>query len=134
MGNKKGGGGGGDSQISPSKEYGEIFNIFQKKVVPGYRKFAAQERLLKPLTPLAEQGITALPGFQQQLTGAFERYTPTAELTGPLKETYENYITPILQSQGRLTPQLEREETQQTAARHARSGMDTTTRGLYSDR
>jgi hypothetical protein len=133
MGNKKGGGGGGSQQISPSKEYGEIFNIFQKRVVPGYRKFAAQERLLKPLTPLAEQGITELPGFQEQLTGAFERYTPTAELTGPLKETYANYITPILQSQGALTPELKRQATQEFAARSGMAGMANTAPSLFGE-
>jgi hypothetical protein len=168
MGGLFGGGGGPAPQIRPSQEYQKIFNIFQKQVVPGYEKFVAGQPALGQISDIAQQGATALPGYQQMLNQAYQAGTktpaeaeswlrsayasrtsepmlrnqlaaqygtavPTGALTGPLMQTYQNYLTPILQSQGRLTPQLQREATQQAAARNAMGGMATTNPGMFAE-
>jgi hypothetical protein len=152
MGNKKGGGGGGGSEIHPSQEYQKIFNIFQKQVVPGYRKFARQERLIKPLAPLAEQGIAELPGQQAALTAGYEAgaqdipqarqwlqeaygsRVPVEQLTSPLMAALNapGGAAEISASGGALTPQLGRLADQQALSLASRAGMGTTQPGLAS--
>jgi hypothetical protein len=67
------------------------------------------------------------------LRNAYQSATPTSQLTGPLMATYRNYLTPILQSGGALTPQLTRQATQEAAQRNALAGMATTSPGLFAE-
>jgi hypothetical protein len=62
--------------------------------------------------------------------GALRSATPTGQLTGPLLATLRNYLTPTLQSQGALTPQLARAATQQALGAEAQAGMANTNAGI----
>src|SRR5215469_4445872 len=137
--------------ISPSQEYSKMLNVFQRQAYPAFQKWAGKQPLLTQATDLSQQNLAALPQYQaaltsgyttaqQQLPGladmirsAYGQATPTSQLTGPLMQTYENQITPILQSGGALTPELSRLATQQAAARNAAAGMATTMPGLFAE-
>jgi len=143
--------------INPSKEFSKILDVFQNKELPAYQQFSANEPLLSGANRLAMNVAGQLPSLTQALQSgygsavnayrqtvnpqllqtalqnAYRGAVPTQQLTSPLLQTLQGQINPILQSGGALTPQLQRQATQEAAARNAAAGMATTTPGLFAE-
>jgi hypothetical protein len=81
----------------------------------------------------AYQSATPTGQLTNIIRNAAGQAVPERQLTSPLMATYRNYLTPILQTGGALTPQLTRQATQEAAARNAAAGMATTMPGLFGE-
>jgi hypothetical protein len=137
-------------QINPSQEFSKIIDVFRKKELPAYQKYITGEPLLQQQRTLAQQQYGELPGLLSNLQGAYEAGTgnvpmaedwiksnflqsvPTQQLTGPLMQTYQDYLQPILQSGGALTGQLSRQASQDALKYAGLAGMANTDPALFS--
>src|SRR4030095_14832616 len=104
--------------INPSKEYSKILDVFQQKELPAFQSFVGSQPLINAQQQLAAGQVGQLPGLEKLLTSAYgagtgnipmaEQWiktnylgrTPTPQLTGPLMQTYQNQLQPILRSGG----------------------------------
>lgn len=136
-----GGGGGGAKTIDPAVEYSKMLNVFQNQAYPAYQKFAAGLPWAQQAMNLANQQYGNLPGYQQNYSryynqaqgqlaplygmvqNAYQSAVPNQQLTGPLMMALNRDVTPILQNQGALTPDLARYYAQQGGQLATQAGM-----------
>jgi hypothetical protein len=143
-------------QRNLSQELPQLFGAFKRELPMFNNQWFNKQPLLSESRSAALQGLSDIPSYQagydklmEQLQGFQGQFGDVesqlrgyqgalGELLPQLqgyKQPYQdvvNYLNPILQSGGALTPEGERTATQEALRDAARGGMATTTPGLFS--
>ena len=89
-------------RIDLGQQLGKVFNVFQRQELPTYEKWIGSQPNLVAANQIAQAGV------------------PQAQaLAAPLQTGYENWISPIIQSGGALSPQQVRAVSQGTLSQFA---------------
>jgi hypothetical protein len=117
------------TQINPAKEYEKILNLTKSNTLPFLNDLMSTNPQLTAMGNLANQSLANLPAWQKMLTSGFntamsgipaatsalntawQNQVPTSKLTGPLLAAMPT-AAGIAASGGALTPQLNRQATQ----------------------